>query len=109
MEQNEVLYKVGDNDNRLFFILSGRIQLLKLKELPNVQMTNLEYLNYCKYLYKNNEMYILNEVINYNHRILPFMSEEEVMFVSKIYFQLELMDKINRHTLKNNFFFKQIF
>ena len=109
LEQNEVLYKVGDNDNRLFFILSGRIQLLKLKELPNVQMTNLEYLNYCKYLYKNNEMYILNEVINYNHRILPFMSEEEVMFVSKIYFQLELMDKINRHTLKNNFFLNKFF
>ena len=109
LQQNEVLYKVGDNDNRLFFILSGRIQVLKLKELPNVKMTNLEYLNYCRYLYKNNEMYILNEVINYNHRILPLMSDEEVMFVSKIYFVLQLMEKINKHTLKNNFYLNKFF
>lgn len=109
LEQNEILYKVGDNDNRLFYILSGRIQVLKLKELPNIKMTNLEYLNYCKYLYKNNEMYILNEVINTNHKILPLMSEEEVMFVSKIYFMFELLEKIKMHTLKNNFYLTKFF
>jgi len=109
LKENEILYKVGDYDNRLFFILSGRIQILKLKELPNIKMTNLEYLNYCKYLYKKNETYILNEVINYNHRILPLMSDEEVMFVSKIYFMLQLMEKINKHAIKNNFFLNQFF
>ena len=48
-------------------------------------MTVLEYLNYCTFLYKQREMYILNEVINSNTKILPFISIEDVILVSKIY------------------------
>ena len=102
LEQNSILYRIGDNDNRLFYILSGRIQLLKLKELFAIKMTNLEYLNYCKYLYSIKEMYILNEVINSNNKILPFMSEEEVLQVSKFYFINELFEKLNRRIISSN-------
>ena len=102
LEENEVLYRIGENDNRLFYILSGRIQVLKLKELCSVTMTNLEYLNYCKFLYNKNEMHILNEVINNNSQILPFLSEQDVALVSKIYFMRELLEKIRKHMITRN-------
>ena len=65
-------------------------------------MTNLEYLNYCKFLYKNNEIYILNEVINNNNKILPFISEHDVALVSKINFLSELLEKIKKHMITKN-------
>ena len=102
LEQFNILYRMGENDNRLFFILSGRIQRLKLKELPLVTMTNFDYLNYCKFLYKNNEIYILNEVINHNNKTLPFMSDEEVVLVSRIHFMCELLENLKKHTIINN-------
>ena len=102
LNANEILYRIGENDNRLFYILSGKIQVLKLKEIPFATMTNLDYLNYCKFLYKNNEIYILNEVINNNNIILPFMSEKDVLLVSKIYFMTELLEKLQKHMISKN-------
>ena len=102
LEENNILYRMGEKDSRLFFILSGRIQKLKLKEIPCVKMTNLEYLNYCKYLYKKNEIYILNEVISHNNKTLPFISDEDVVLVSKINFMYELLEKIKNHSIANN-------
>ena len=102
LEENNILYRIGENDNRLFYILSGRIQILTIKELNLVKMTVLEYLNYCKFLYKQREMYILNEVINSNTKILPFISIEDVILVSKIYFMNELIEKLKKHMIPYN-------
>ena len=102
LDANQILYRIGENDNRLFYILSGRIQTLKIKELPYVTMTNLDYLNYCKFLYRNNEIYILNEVINNNNKILPFISEHDVALVSKINFLSELLEKLKKHMITKN-------
>ena len=102
LNANEILYRKGENDNRLFYILSGRIQVLRLKELSFARMTNLDYLNYCKYLYKHNEIYILNEIINNNNKILPFISEQDVKSVSKIFFMTELLEKLQKHMITRN-------
>ena len=109
LEEKNILYRIGENDNRLFYILSGRIQVLKMKEIPFVKMTNIEYLNYCKYLYKLKEIYLLNEVINSNTKILPFISEEDVVLVSKINFMSELIEKIKKHMIPNNFALHKFF
>ena len=102
LQANEILYRIGENDNRLFYILSGRIQVLKLKEIPFEKMTNLDYLNYCKYLSMNNEFYILNEVINSNNKILPFISQKDVISIAKTHFMSELLEKLQKHMITRN-------
>ena len=100
--EKEILYRIGENDNRLFYILSGRIQVLKPKELTCMKMTTLEYLKYCKYLHKNNEIYLLNEVINSNSQVLPLISTDDVALISRLYFIDELSEKIEKRMISNN-------
>ena len=102
LDEKEILHRIGENDNRLFYILSGRIQVLKPKELTCMKMTTLEYLKYCKYLYKNNEIYLLNEVINNNNQVLPFISTEDVVLISRINFMDELTERIKKRMIMNN-------
>ena len=55
LEKGEVLFKIGDIGDKFYFILSGKINILKLKELKKIFMTNVEYLQYCMFLIDNKE------------------------------------------------------
>ena len=108
LQKGEILFKIGDIGDRFYIILSGKITILKLKELK-IRMTYLEYLRYCMFLINNNEEYILNEVIKCNYKILPLTSEEEVRKIVTIIFKKQLKEHINLQMIISNVVLKLFF
>ena len=55
-ETGEIIFKIGDAGDNFYFILSGNVSVLKLKEIPNIQMTYMEYIKYCSNLLMNDSI-----------------------------------------------------
>ena len=93
-KKGHVLFRIGDNGDRFYFILSGRVSILKLREINNVQMTFFEYIDYCMYLISQKEFYIFNKVKNRNMKLLSLNSESDVISIFKIFFIKKLKEAI---------------
>lgn len=93
-KKGQILFRIGDNGDRFYFILSGRVSILKLREINNVQMTYFEYIDYCMYLITQKEFYIFNKVKNRNMKLLSLNSESDVISIFKIFFIKKLKDAI---------------
>jgi len=110
LNSGDIVFKIGDVGDRFYFILSGNISILKLKEIPHVEMTYIQYIKYCIFLLNSNEEYLLNEVIKANHSMLNLSSQEDIKTIYKIIFMRKLAENINKTILNNNLlkvFFKQ--
>ena len=62
LSKGEILFKIGEIGDRFYFILNGKVNILKLKELKDIYLTYVEYLQYLIFLIDSKEEYILNEV-----------------------------------------------
>ena len=102
LEKGEVLFKIGDIGDKFYFILSGKINILKLKELKKIFMTNVEYLQYCMFLIDNKEDYILNEVFKKNKKTLDITNTEDIIRLYRIVFIKILREKIISHSITTN-------
>ena len=94
LKEGQVLFRIGDNGDRFYFILSGRVSILKLKEINNVQLNYFEYLDYCMYLIAQKEYYIFNKVKNRNMKLISLNSEEDVISIYKIFFMKKLKEAV---------------
>ena len=65
-----IIFKIGDQGENFYVVLSGNVSVLKLKELSNVQMNYMEYIKYCIYLINRGEEYLLSEVLKANENVL---------------------------------------
>lgn len=101
LKKGQILFRIGDNGDRFYFILSGKVSILKLKEINNVQMTYFEYVEYCMYLISQKEYYIFNKVKNRNMKILSINSESEVISIYKIFFLKKINEAISRDLINN--------
>ena len=102
LQPGEIVFKIGDAGDRFYFILSGNISILKLKEIPKIEMTYIQYIKYCLFLLSLNEEYILNEVIKANDSILNLSSIEDIKTINKIIFMRQLTDSVNKTILNNS-------
>ena len=100
-ETGEIIFKIGDSGENFYFILSGNVSVLKLKEIPNIQMTYIEYIRYCIYLLNQGEEYILNEVLRANEEVLNVTSIEDIKLINKIVFMKKLNQDINKTVVNN--------
>ena len=102
LQPGEIVFKIGDAGDRFYFILSGYISILKLKEIPKIEMTYIQYIKYCLFLLSLNEEYLLNEVIKANDSILNLSSIEDIKTINKIIFMRQLSDSVNKTILNNS-------
>ena len=102
LEKGKVLFRIGDIGDKFYFILKGKISVLKLKELKNIYMTNVEYLQYCIFLIKNKEDYILNEVFKKNKKYFDIINTEDIIKIYRIVCIKILREKIADHIITNN-------
>ena len=100
-ETGEIIFKIGDAGDNFYFILSGNVSVLKLKEIPNIQMTYMEYIKYCIFLLNQNEEYLLNEVLKANESVLNVDSIEDIKLINKIVFLKKLNQDINKKITNN--------
>ena len=94
LKKGKILFRIGDLGDRFYFILSGKVSILKLREIPNIQMYYEEYIDYCMFLIKKKEIYIFNEVIRKNEDILRITNESEVRAIYKILILKKLKQRI---------------
>ena len=102
LEKGEVLFKIGDVGDKFYFILNGKINILKLREIKDVIMTNVEYLKYCIFLYDNKEEYILNEVFKRNRKLIDITNIEDIIKIYRIVFINLLRKNITNHIITTN-------
>ena len=100
-EKGEIIFKIGDSGENFYFILSGNVSVLKLKEIKNIQMNYKEYLGYCIYLLNEGEEYLLNEVLKANESVLNVSSIEDIKLINKIVFLKNLNQIINKKITNN--------
>ena len=94
LKKGKVLFRIGDIGDRFYFILSGKICVLKLREIQNIQMYYEQYIDYCMFLIKKKEFYIFNEVIKKNYDVLRITREAEVRAIFKILMLKKLKERI---------------
>ena len=94
LKKGQVLFKIGDAGDRFYFILSGKVNILKLKELKDINLTYVEYLQYCIFLIESKEDYILNEVTKKNRKLLDISYPEDIIKLYRIVFLKILREHI---------------
>ena len=97
IQKDEILFKIGDIGDKFYFLIKGRIAVLKIIETNNVECNFLDYLFYLQYLKQNKELNMFNEVIikNYNNFKISSLNDFDKIYL--IYFKNQL-----RNTLISN-------
>ena len=98
IKKGDILFKIGDFGDKFYFLLKGRVEVLKLININNTERTYNEYFSYLQFLRKNNEFYILNEVLSKNYNIVEISNIGEFDKMYKIYFKNQLTEML----LNNN-------
>ena len=97
--RGEIIFRIGDDGDKFYYILKGRVNILKIKEISNIYMSIIEYIRYCIFLINIGENYLFQEVIRKNNNILRVSSDEEIFILFRIWFKSELINKINQRLI----------
>ena len=101
LKKGKILFRIGDIGDRFYFILSGKICVLKLKEINDIKMDYYEYIDYLMFLINKKETYIFNEVIQKNEKILRINREAEVRSIFKILMLRKLKQSVIEQEVPN--------
>lgn len=86
-----------------YFLLSGKVSILKPVEYPNIKLTYKQYFIYLKNLLDLKEIDLLTQILNKNKKFLDVVNIDEVIRLIKVYFastlKKELKKKLNGITL----------
>ena len=94
-KKGEIIFRIGDDGDKFYYVLHGKTNILKIREIPNIYMSIIEYINYCIFLLKEGENYLFQEVIRINYKILKVSSEEEIITLFRIWFKISLIGQVN--------------
>ena len=86
LKKGEILFKIGDIGDRFYFIFNEKENILKLKELNEIYLTYVEYLQYCIFLIEEKEEYILSEVTKKNRNHLEITYPEDIIKLYRVVF-----------------------
>ena len=101
-KKGDIIFKIGDNGNKFYFILNGYVSILKMKEIPKIKMSYLQYFNLCLRLLKEKENYILEETLKKNSALVPIKSIEQLNKLYIIIFKKKLYENIITEYIHNN-------
>ena len=93
-EKDSILYRTGETDNRFYFVIKGRIAVLKPKKI-NLEMSLDDYILYLIELKQKQEIFLLNKVLKLNNNFVPIKSIEEIKKLNRIIFKKRLELLIN--------------
>ena len=101
LKKGRILFKIGDKGDRFYFILSGKITILKPRKFL-IKMNLQEYISYLFLLLKEKEDYLFNEIILNNCTQMPITSVDEIKILYKIFFKMTLKLNIENGNIDNN-------
>ena len=102
---NKFVLRMNEIGRDCYFLISGKLSVLKPVEYPNIKISYNDYLKYLINLYNNNEMDLLKKVIYLNNReFLKFHKLEKMLKdvdEIKIFIKSYCISKLNLK-IKNN-------
>ena len=101
-KRGDIIFRIGDDGDIFYYVLKGKANILKIREIPNILMSTIEYINYCIFLIKSGEKFLFQEVIRINYNFLKVSSDEEIFILFRIWFKSSLISQINQHLVDNN-------
>lgn len=100
-KKNKAIYKVGDNADKLFFVIKGKVNIYKPIKVK-VKMSFKDYLLYCLLLIRYKEEFLLNKILIKYCKTIPIMFIEEIKKTFNILFKMKLLEKIQHEVITNN-------
>ena len=100
--RGDIIFRIGDDGDIFYYVLKGRANILKIREIPNILMSIIEYINYCIFLIKSGEKFLFQEVIRINYNVFKVSSDEEIFILFRIWFKSSLISQINQHLIDKN-------
>ena len=86
-EKDKFIIRKNDIGKDCYFLLSGRVSILKPVEYKYLKITYEEYLKYLLNLRNNNEKKLFEAVTNINWNFMKIYNEETLMDIIKYYIQ----------------------
>ena len=97
--KNKFIAKMNESGEDCFFLLSGKVSILKPVEYQNIKLSYKEYFIYLKSLLDLKETDLLLKVLKMNKKYLDITNINEITILIKVYFvstfKKELDTKIN--------------
>ena len=110
--KNKLVIKMNEIGEDCYFLLSGKVSILKPVEYKGIKITYKQYFIYLKSLLDLNEIDLLSQILIINKKFLDVVNIDESIRLIRVYFasslKLELSRKINGITLPEvEAFFKE--
>ena len=90
LPENEFVIKMNEKGDNCYFLLSGKLSILKPVEYKNMKITQQEYITYLVNLLKYNETDLINQILQINHYIINIKSIEDFIVITKECFIKEI-------------------
>ena len=91
--ENKFVIKMNDIGDKCYFLLSGKLSIMKPIEYKNVQMRFSEYITYLINLMKYNEIDLVKKAIDINHIHINIETIKNLKIIAKEFF----LRKIDNH------------
>ena len=103
-QKNKFVLKMNEIGENCYFLLSGKLSILKPVEYKGLKVTYKQYFIFLKNLIDLKEIDLLSQILLINKKFLDIINTEEISRLIKVYFasylKLELNKKINGITLE---------
>ena len=101
-KKNEFVIKMGEIGESCYFLLSGKLSVLKPVEY-HIELTFDEYMQYLANLIKDNEFEIIENIRRINQSVLDILLVEDLDNLVKSYFIMKLKKDITNLIETNKF------
>ena len=84
--ENKFIIKMNDIGDKCYFLLSGKLSIMKPIEYKNISLNALNYIHYLINLMKFNEIDLIDKVIEANHNYINIETISNLKIIIKGYF-----------------------
>ena len=91
--ENKFIIKMYEKGDNCYFLLSGKLSILKPVEYKNIRITYQDYILYLNNLLKYNEIELIEQILKTNHYFINIKSIDNLKIIIKGFF----IDKIKKY------------
>ena len=84
--ENKFIIKMNDIGDKCYFLLSGKLSIMKPVEYKNIPLTAKDYIHYLVSLMKYDEIFLIEKVIDMNHIHIDIETINNLKIITKGYF-----------------------
>ena len=84
--ENKFIIKMNEKGDNCYFLLSGKLSVLKPVEYKNIKISYQDYILYLINLLKYHEIDLINQILKINHYFVNIKSLEDLKIIIKGYF-----------------------